>query len=219
MNKLLQTLLVLLFSVTVANASKLKGHVYDRQSGEALVGATVVLEKTGQATTTGLDGSFELKNVAEGAATLRITYVTYQTVVQQINVLKEDNPHVKIYMESAGKDLNEVVVRATASGSNERDARRLEQNATQVMNIVSGRAIEVSPDLTVANVIQRVSGVSVERNSNGDGQYAILRGMDKRYNYTLVNGVKIPSPDNKYRYVPLDFFHPICWIDWKYIKP
>jgi outer membrane cobalamin receptor len=57
------------------------------------------------------------------------------------------------------------------------------------MNIVSGKAIEVSPDLTVANVMQRVSGVSIERNSNGDGQYAILRGMDKRYNYTLVNGV------------------------------
>jgi hypothetical protein len=49
-------------------------------------------------------------------------------------------------------------------------------------------------------------GVTIERNSNGDGQYAILRGMDKRYNYTLVNGVKIPSPDNKYRYVPLDIF-------------
>lgn len=30
--------------------------------------------------------------------------------------------------------------------------------------------------------------------------------MDKRYNYTLVNGIKIPSPDNKYRYVPLDIF-------------
>ncbi len=30
--------------------------------------------------------------------------------------------------------------------------------------------------------------------------------MDKRYNYTLVNGVKIPSPDNNNRYVPLDIF-------------
>jgi outer membrane receptor for ferrienterochelin and colicin len=30
--------------------------------------------------------------------------------------------------------------------------------------------------------------------------------MDKRYNYTLVNGVKIPSPDNKHRYVPLNLF-------------
>lgn len=206
MNKLLQILFLLFFSVTAANAAKIKGHVYDKQSGEALVGATIVIEKTGQATSTGLDGSFEFKNVPEGKVTFKISYLTYQTVSKEVTVLKDDNPHLKIYMLSAARDLNEVVVRATASGSNERDARRIEQNATQVMNIVSGKAIEVSPDLTVANVIQRVSGVSVERNSNGDGQYAILRGMDKRYNYTLVNGVKIPSPDNKYRYVPLDLF-------------
>ncbi len=30
--------------------------------------------------------------------------------------------------------------------------------------------------------------------------------MDKRYNYTLVNDVKIPSPDGKNRYIPLDIF-------------
>src|SRR5258706_16390728 len=30
--------------------------------------------------------------------------------------------------------------------------------------------------------------------------------MVNRYNYTQVNGVKIPSPDNKNRYVPLDIF-------------
>lgn len=206
MNKLLSFLIPLLFCATIANAAKIKGHVYDKYSGEALVGATVVLEKTGKATSTGLDGSFEIKDVAEGPATIRISYITYQTVVREIVILKKDNPHIKIYMESASRALGEVTVRATTGGSNERDARRIEQNATQVMNIVSGKAIEVSPDLTVANVIQRVSGVSVERNSNGDGQYAILRGMDKRYNYTLVNGVKIPSPDNKYRYVPLDLF-------------
>lgn len=206
MNKILQILLALLFCATIASAAKIKGHVYDKQSGEALVGATIILEKTGKAASTGLDGSFEIKDVPAGAATIRVTYITYKTIVKEIVVLEKDNPHIKIYMESAGKDLNEVVIRATASGSNDRDARRIEQNATQVMNIVSGRSIEVSPDLTVANVMQRVSGVSIERNSNGDGQYAILRGMDKRYNYTLVNGVKIPSPDNKYRYVPLDLF-------------
>jgi outer membrane receptor protein involved in Fe transport len=51
-----------------------------------------------------------------------------------------------------------------------------------------------------------MSGLTVQRNSNGDPQYAIVRGMDKRYSYTLVNGLKIPSPDNKNRYVPLDIF-------------
>ena len=206
MNKLLQILLPLLLCATIASATKLKGHVYDKQSGEALVGATVVLESTGKSTSTGLDGSFEIKDVPPGAATIRISYITYKTIVRQITILKEDNPHLKFYMETSAKDLSEVTVRANASGSNDGDARRIEQNATQIMNIVSGRAIEISPDLTVANVMQRVSGVSIERNSNGDGQYAILRGMDKRYNYTLVNGVKIPSPDNKYRYVPLDLF-------------
>jgi TonB-dependent receptor len=206
MNKFLQILLPLFFCATIASAAKIKGHVYDKHSGEALVGATVVLENTGKATSTGLDGSFEIKDVPAGTATLRISYITYKTITQQIAILEKDNDHVKIYMESAAKDLGEVTIRATTGGSNERDARRIEQNATQVMNIVSGRAIEVSPDLTVANVMQRVSGVSIERNSNGDGQFAILRGMDKRYNYTLVNGVKIPSPDNKYRYVPLDLF-------------
>ena len=75
-----------------------------------------------------------------------------------------------------------------------------------VVNVMSAKAIELSPDITVANVIQRMSGVTIERNSSGEGQYAILRGMDKRYNYTLVNGVKIPSPDNKNRFVPLDIF-------------
>ena len=42
--------------------------------------------------------------------------------------------------------------------------------------------------------------------NTGDGQYAIIRGMDPRYNTTLINGIKIPSPDNKQRYVPLDIF-------------
>ncbi len=30
--------------------------------------------------------------------------------------------------------------------------------------------------------------------------------MDKRYNITLVNGVKISSPNNKQRYIPLNIF-------------
>lgn len=82
----------------------------------------------------------------------------------------------------------------------------MERLAPNVMNIISAKSIELSPDITVANVLQRISGVTVERSSSGDGQYAILRGMDKRYNYTLVNGIKIPSPDNKNRFVPLDIF-------------
>lgn len=102
--------------------------------------------------------------------------------------------------------LEGVTVVATNPGRTEAGARGIERSAMNVVNVMSAKAIELSPDITVANVIQRMSGVTIERNSSGEGQYAILRGMDKRYNYTLINGVKIPSPDNKNRFVPLDIF-------------
>lgn len=206
MNKSLQILFLLLFCAGTANATKLKGHVYDKQTGEAIVGATVVLENPRRVTNTGLDGTFEFKDVKVGTAKISVSYITYRTIEKTFMILKEDNDHLKFYMESDSKSLDDITIKSNAVSSTDQGARRLEKNAPQLMNIVSGRAIEISPDLTVANVMQRISGVSIERNSNGDGQYAILRGMDKRYNYTLVNGVKIPSPDNKYRYVPLDLF-------------
>ena len=82
----------------------------------------------------------------------------------------------------------------------------MEKKSLTVLNIVSANAIEASPDLNVSGILQRVSGVTIDKGSSGEGEYAVLRGMDKRYNYTLVNGVKIPSPDNKNRYVPLNIF-------------
>lgn len=207
MKTLLKTFLCLLLSVTIAKADGLKGHVYDQKTGEPLVGVTVILEQTKLVALTGLDGSFEFKKVTPGKFTLVISHLTYKTLTQPVTIVEKDNPHINVYLsERSSKNLSEVVVAGGSKASSEKTARKLEQKSVQVMNVVSGAAIEVSPDLTVANVIQRVSGVSIERSSNGDGQYAILRGMDKRYNYTLINGVKIPSPDNKYRYVPLDIF-------------
>jgi len=207
MKSILQVFLCLLLSVAAAKATSLKGYVYDQKTGEAMIGASVYLEHTDKAVLTGLDGSFEIKHPPIGNYTLKVSYVMYKSLQQKITILKEDNPVLKIYLsETSEKELSEVVISSKGDGAAEKTARRLEQKSLSLINVVSGRAIEASPDLTVANVVQRVSGISIERSSSGDGQYAIIRGMDKRYNQTLVNGVKIPSPDNKYRYVPLDIF-------------
>ncbi len=112
--------------------------------------------------------------------------------------------HVDMERKKAG--LQEVTVSGKHDKGSDISALQVDRKADIVQNSVSARSIELSPDLSVANVTQRVSGVSLERSTNGEGQYAIVRGMDKRYIYTLVNGIKIPSPDNKNRYVPLDIF-------------
>ncbi|MDR0394784.1 MAG: TonB-dependent receptor [Tannerella sp.] len=183
-------------------AAPLKGVVVDAETGEELIGVAIALkDNPGKGTTTGLDGSFVI-DVPPGTV-LVCRYVGYQTV-EHMHDGREERQIISL--QPARIEVGEIVVYGYRVNHTETGARSIEKTSMNIMNVMSAKAIEISPDMTVANVVQRISGVTVERNSSGDGQYAVLRGMDKRYNYTLVNGVKIPSPDNKNRFVPLDIF-------------
>ena len=199
----LLTLIISLLLIPSVEARIIKGKIKDVQSGEEIIGASVMIKGTkAKGTATGLDGSFQLQ-LNRFPCTLICTYLGYKPI--EITV-RDNDDNLNIDMEVDAVALGEVVIVAENTGCSEVGARTLERNSLNVVNVMSAKAIELSPDLTVANVIQRMSGVTMERNSSGEGQYAILRGMDKRYNYTLVNGHKIPSPDNKNRFVPLDIF-------------
>lgn len=203
--KLKIALVFLLSSVYAYSATPIKGIVIDSKTREEIIGATIrIKELPAKGATTGLDGSFVIHDLEKSGVTINCSYVGYKTA--EVTLKDSGTDKLTILLEPSTELLDEVVVYGTNTGGSDNGARTIEKNSMNVMNIVSARAIEVSPDMTVANVIQRVSGVTVERNNSGDGQYAILRGMDKRYNYTLVNGIKIPSPDNKNRFVPLDMF-------------
>ena len=195
---------ILIFSLAYVYADTvvIQGEIIDKKSGIPLSGVNVYTSNNkAQKTITGLNGSFTLK-VESLPIELTINYVGYK--IQKYIVSKQNNNTIAI--EAIVEDLKEVQVNASVEKNNDILARNIEKNAASISNIVSAKAIELSPDFNVANVIQRISGVTLERTSNGDAQYATLRGMDKRYNYTLVNGIKIPSPDNKNRFLPLDIF-------------
>lgn len=187
-------------------AAEFKGKVKDAKTGEELIGATVfVKEFPTIGSTTGLDGSFVLSNLPDTKQlTIVCSYLSYHTTEKVVN--PSGSGEISFDMEPEALELEGVTIVAHNPGRTEAGARGIEKKSMNVVNVMSAKAIELSPDITVANVIQRMSGVTIERNSSGEGQYAILRGMDKRYNYTLINGVKIPSPDNKNRFVPLDIF-------------
>ncbi len=53
-----------------------------------------------------------------------------------------------------------MTVSAGTDGKSDRGALRLEQRAAMVQNVMSARTIELSPDITVANAIQRVTAAS-----------------------------------------------------------
>ncbi|MFB6455409.1 TonB-dependent receptor domain-containing protein [Chitinophaga sp. Hz27] len=182
----------------------IKGAVTDKQSKEQLIGAIISIPELKRNTVAKLDGTFSLDRIPAGTYHIRCSYIGYVAVDTVVTV--NGNLTLNLPLNNNTAALNEVVVTGKHNVESEAAAKKSEQNASSVMNIISAKAIQLSPDITVGNVLQRVSGVSIERSSNGDGRYAIIRGMDQRYNNTLINGIKIPSPDNKSRFVPLDIF-------------
>ena len=193
-------------SATAIQAHTLDGIVKDNKTGEPLIGTVVrVKELPNVGTTTGLDGSFTLHELPDkGKYTLVVSFMAYKTKEIVVDVANDDK--VDIPMDEDLKQLGEVVVTGRREYRSDRSAVESVKNAGNVLNVMSQQSIQLSPDVNVASVLQRVSGVTMERDASGEASYAILRGMDKRYNYTLVNGVKIPSPDDKNRYIPLNIF-------------
>lgn len=191
---------------TAAGAHTIDGIVKDQKTGEPLIGSVVeVKELPGVKTTTGLDGSFRLHELPDrGRYTLVVRYLAYKT--REVPVEVSDTGTVTITLDEDVRRFGEAVVTGHRNSRTDISAISLEKNAGNVLNVMSQQSIQLSPDVNVAAVLQRVSGVTLEQSTSGEASYAILRGMDKRYNYTLVNGVKIPSPDDKNRYIPLNIF-------------
>ena len=188
MKKVFLLTTAVLLQITALRAEVLRGRVVDASSGEEIIGATVVIKGMPDSwAITGLDGSFVI-DTDLSSGTLLCNLVGYKDAEISFSSSSGD---MTISMEQDVVMLDAAVITATGGGRTEVAARNIERNSVNVVNVMSAKAMELSPDITVANVIKRMSGVTVERNSSGEGQYAILRGMDKRYNYTLVNGIKV----------------------------
>jgi outer membrane receptor protein involved in Fe transport len=189
-------------------AETIKGRVTDSKTNEPVTGAVVSIGDGHKEVLTGLDGSFEIKEVHAGKYTLTVKSISYAAYSQELTIDgKTDLPSLSIVLNSETKSLSDiVVVGGRRTGTTDASARQLEKSSDNVINILSTHQLQLAPDVTVANVLRRVSGVTVDRGDDGEGRYPVIRGMDKRYNYTLINGIKIPSPDDKNRYVPMDMF-------------
>jgi outer membrane receptor protein involved in Fe transport len=201
-------LFLLLASSTLSSfAQTLRGKVFDAGTGEPMAGATVRLEDPRYAAVVNLDGSYTIRNVRPGRHEVAVSQIGYKHS-KNLEVLVTEKGVVAapdILLEVDARELTQIVV-TDLGGSSDHQVRNLEKNSDVVQNILSEKTIQLLPDVTVANALQRVSGVSIQRDNTGEGRYAIIRGMDQRYNTTLVNGIKIPSPDDKYRFVPMDIF-------------
>jgi len=99
--RLLMLLAVVFFALDISAQATINGHVQD-ETGEAIIGASVVVKGSTNGTVTDFDGNFQLK--CENGATLVITYIGF--VPQEV---KAKN-NLDITLKEDVAQLNEVVV-------------------------------------------------------------------------------------------------------------
>ena len=99
--RMLGLILGLFLSVSAFAQIEVKGHVKDA-TGEAIIGATVRVDGTQDATVTDFDGNFTLK--ANAGADITVSYIGYQTATVKAAA------NLEILLQDDAALLNEVVV-------------------------------------------------------------------------------------------------------------
>ncbi len=158
--------LIVLFLGTNLSAQTISGTVKDKATGEALIGASVIDNQTGNGTITDLDGNFSIK-VNSPSTSLKISFVGYDDFVLVLNGQK----NVDILL-SAGMQLDEVVV--TALGIS-----RKKKAIGYAMTELKSDDINDAKETNVINQLAgRVAGINITKSSAGpgSGSRVIIRG-------------------------------------------
>ena len=158
-------LLVALFVIgclqLLAQTKTIKGEVTDAQNGEALIGATVMVEGEKGGTVTDFDGNFSLQ-VSSSAKKIKVSYIGYIDKVLSIS----DN--MKVKLESDSKALADVVVigYGTARKSD------LTGSVATVKSKDFNKGLVSSPEQLING---KVSGVQIMSNSGSASAGSTIR--------------------------------------------
>src|SRR5215831_6333751 len=185
---------------------KIQGKIVATDTGEpigfadvVLIPADTTLHKVGGLTNA--DGTFLLE-VPAGRYELRIRALSYAAKrFEGISIEAGKLLTFDTGLSPEAIKQEEVVVEARRRENTEASMLSARKKAAAVGDAVSAEQVRKSPDKNAAEVLRRVTGLSVS-----DGKYVFVRGMGERYSSTEVDGVRIASPEENKRVVPLDLF-------------
>lgn len=184
--------LALLFcfsDVSAQSASgNIKGQVTDADGG-ALPGASVMIKGTTRGTTTNLAGIYEFLGLKEGKYTLVINYMGFKSFEQEVSVTGGTTANSNIKLSSNTVSLAGVTVSSVREG--QQKALNQQRNADNIKQVISADLMGRYPDLNVAESMQRLPGVTIGRNSSGEGATVQLRGTPGNFTNINVNGEQI----------------------------
>ena len=192
----------------IANAAATDGawisaRVVDAANGEFLRGALVKVEGTALQAVSDLQGEVVLTDVPAGHQSLLVTYLGTPALVQMIDVAA--GQHLSLTLNMNAKDKVVTMDKFVVQSLREGQAKALNQQKTSdtFVNIIGADSIGRFPDPNTAEALQRVVGISLERDT-GEGRYVNVRGVTSEYNAVTSDGETVLANDSGDRRVNLN---------------
>ncbi len=184
----------------------LEGRISDTRNQTVYSGAVIRLEMPGDASMNrevlaAKGGRFRLPQVPAGDYLLS-TVVGGKTVDSRTITIRDgETLTANIVLNNAQQDVEEILVIGQAAQMQR--ALDRQRYADNMISVINADAIGQLPDANAAEALQRVPGLSIERDQ-GEGRFVRIRGISSDLNSVTVNGTQIPAPEAGSRSVALD---------------
>ena len=211
--KILFAILLLICINNVFSQGIIQGKVTSSETGEELIGATVLLKGTTTGSMVDIDGNYRIPNVAAGQYKVICAYISFRS--DTIDVIVKDGETVthNFNLGSSSMDIDVFVIEAKADRKNEQYLLQIKRKSATVMEVLGAKEIAKRGDGNAAAAAKRVSGITIE-----GGKYVYVRGLSDRYSKTTVNQAEIPGLDPNRNAVQLDLFPTNMIENMKVIK-
>jgi hypothetical protein len=205
MSKYFIIICLLIGSATFAQTAIITGKVLDAKTGLPLGGDSIVLVEKSISAVSDQNGIFIFNKLPAGNYSLKCKHKGYyDKIVTDIIVLENENKEINISLNMASKKLGGVGVSATrvkAAGETVATLLVAQKNSASVSDGVSAETIKKTPDKSSSDVIKRVSGASIQND-----KFAVIRGLNDRYNASFINGAPLPSTESDRKAFAYDIF-------------
>jgi len=188
-------------SLFAQKTNSVSGKVIDALRSEALIGATIQIEGTSLGTATDANGLFNITGIVAEEVLIKVAFIGYEPYSLRHNFAKTPAPVFRIKLQPSTLSLAEVQIEGKAAGQIR--AMIDQKKAENIKNIVSAEQIATFPDMNAAEVMQRIPGITLQRDQ-GEGRFVQLRGTPPELTNFNINGEQVPSPQGGVRYVGMD---------------
>ena len=182
--------LFLLFSSFLSAQSEIKGTITDAETGETLIGASVLVKETAIGTVTDINGNYTLK-VNAGSITVVASYVGYKSIEKDIEV-KQSTIELDFALNTE-LEIDEVVIVA--------DVARSRETPVAFSTITPQKLQEEIAAQDIPMVLNSTPGVYATTEGGGDGDAQVsIRGFSARNVGVLLDGVPVNDMENGHVY-------------------